>query len=165
MDETRNEALAEDNEKKLRANNLIIHGVAEPSGSNSIDNKAQDLAFVTDLIDTIRVTVAPQNLIRLGKSDANKKRPIKVILNSEEDKDKIMGSLKNLKDHEAFKGISVTDDYTLNERKLIKEKAVEAKVLNEKEAPDSKHVWRVRGTPKNGLMLKKLQKRKPATQI
>ena len=106
-------------EKKLQANNLIIHRVDEPSGGNTTDNKAKDVGFVTNFIETVQVTVAPKIVVRLGKSELNKKRPIKVVLNSEEDKNKILINLKNLKDHEAFKGISITEDYTLNERKLI----------------------------------------------
>ena len=42
-------------------------------------------------------------------------------MNNEEEKNKIMANLRNLKDQVAFKGLSVTDDYTIAERQMIKE--------------------------------------------
>ena len=48
----------------------------------------------------------------------------------------------------SFKRLSVTDDYTMVERQLLKEYSLKAKEMNEKESPDTKYVWSVRGTPK-----------------
>ena len=72
-----------------------------------------------------------------------------------------MGKLKNLKDQEGIRGLSVTEDYTVAERHMIKNWSDKAKENNNKESPDSVYVWKVRGTPKNGLRLKKLLKQKP----
>ena len=69
-------------------------------------------------------------------------------MNSEEDKMKVQHNLRNLKDNENFKRLSVTDDYTVAERQLLKEYSLKAKEMNEKESPYSKYVWRVRGTSK-----------------
>ena len=68
-----------------------------------------------------------------------------------EDKNQIITNLRNLKDQNEFKGISVTEDYTLAERRIIKEYTDMEKEYDEKESLDSKYIWRVRGTPKNGL--------------
>ena len=164
MEVTRNEDLAEENEKKLRVCNLIIHGVNESTSNDNTEVKKHDVAFVSNLIETVRVTIAaPKTIIRIGKFDPNKRRPIKVVLNSEDDKNRIMAGLTNLRDQEMYKGISITEDYTLKERQMIKEKAVEARSNNDKELPDSRYIWRVRGTPKNGLTVKRFQKRKPST--
>ena len=94
----------------------------------------------------------------------NKRRPLKLSLNTEEDKNKIMDNLRNLKDNESYYGLSVTHDYTMAERQLIKEKANEAKAKNSKEPENSIYCWRIRGTPKNGLILKRLLKKKPVVQ-
>ena len=52
-------------------------------------------------------------------------------------------------------GISVREDYTYSERALIKNFIEQAKAKNlEENAKNSNIVWRVRGTPKNGLSLK-----------
>ena len=50
-----------------------------------------------------------------------------------------------------YTGISITDDYTMSERMMIKEYANRAKEEKKNETENSKYVWRVRGMPKNGL--------------
>ena len=72
-----------------------------------------------------------------------------------------MNNLRNLKGNAMYTGISMTDDYTMSERTMIKEYANRAKEENTNEPENSKYVWRVRGTPKNGLTIKKLMKVKP----
>ena len=69
-------------------------------------------------------------------------------MNSEEDKMKVLDNLRNLKDNESVKQLGVTDDYPVGERYLLKEYSLKAKEMNDKESPDCKYVWRVRGTPK-----------------
>ena len=76
-----------------------------------------------------------------------------------------MANLSNLKGQEEFKGISITCDYTIRERQMIREKANEAKSNNDNEPLNSKYIWRVRGTPKNGLTIKKFLKQRPATTV
>ena len=82
-------------------------------------------------------------------------------MNNEEEKNNIMANLRNLKDQVAFKGLSVTDDYTIAERRMIKEWTDKVKENNDKESPDSNYMWRVRGAPKNGLRLKDFLKQRP----
>ena len=161
----KNEQLTEENERKRRSCNLILHGVSEHTGADIDEAKISDEEYITTFIGTVGVAAAFKSVIRIGKVDQAKKRPIKVLMNNEEDKDKIMSSLKNLKDNEDYKGISVTEDYTVAERELIRELNEKAKERNSQEVPDSKYVWRVRGSPKNGLKLKKFPKRPTITQL
>ena len=44
-----------------------------------------------------------------------------VIFHSEQEKEKIMRNLGNLKGNEKYKGVSITEDYTLKDRETIKE--------------------------------------------
>ena len=87
-----------------------------------------------------------------------------LMLNSESDKDKILANLTNLKNQIEYKGVSVTEDYTLTERKLLQDWREKAKVKNNEEYSNSNYIWRVRGTPKNGLELKRFLKQKATTQ-
>ena len=74
-----------------------------------------------------------------------------------EDKGNIMSSLNKLKNaSEPLRGISVRDDYTVEERQLIKSMTKEAKRKNE---TDNVTHWKVRGTPKNGLRVVKVTAR------
>ena len=68
-----------------------------------------------------------------------------------------MDNLKNLRGKTDFAGISITDDYTLSERKMIRDFARKAKEANAL-APDCDFTWRVRGSPKNGIGLKQVMK-------
>ena len=123
-----------------------------------------DKAFIQTLIKELKVGDIDVKLTeRIGQQapDLSKKRPIKIVFNNEEDKEKVMANLRNLKDNQMYKGISITADYTFNERILIKEYYEKAKAKNAQEGNDCNYVWRVRGTPKNGLSLKKLNKDKP----
>jgi len=69
-----------------------------------------------------------------------------------------------LKGNSLYKGIHITDDYTFNERKLIQDFNQQAKEKTSQEA-DQNSIWRVCGTPKNGLFLKKFMKSPPHSPI
>ena len=106
-----------------------------------------------------------KSTFRLGKKNETlerSKRPIKVTMNSEQDKDRVMASLKELTGKDNYKGVSVTDDHTIKDRNTIKEWVEKAKTANANEADDSIYEWKVRGSPKNGMSLKKLKKRQIA---
>ena len=158
--QARNEELEEEKERKSRACNLIIHGVSE----NETDRKplkAFDEDFLVNFINAIGASAVIKAVFRLGKKEEGKTRPLKVILEHEAAKNEILSNLGSLKGLEAYKGISVTEDYTINEREQIKSFVTKAKELNEKEPEDSRFEWKVRGTPKNGLQVKKFRKRTP----
>ena len=73
----------------------------------------------------------------------------------------VMSSLAKLKNAtEKFKKISITDDYTFGERQTIKNKVTEARNKTESEG-EGNYIWRVRGSPKNGLRLVRFTKIKP----
>ena len=62
---------------------------------------------------------------RIGKPDTN--GPVKVELSTEQEKVTLLQNLRKLKDDERYKGIGITEDYTLSERKLIQEYNARAK--------------------------------------
>ena len=151
MMNTKNEELAEENEKKARSLNFIIHGKNEVS-------EDEDEQFVQNLFTQLTIgNIKAKSKKRIGTLQTDKKRPILVQLQSEDDKSKVMSNLKNLKDAPQFHRISITDDYTLAEREMIKEFWVKAKKIND-ENIEEETIYRVRGCPKNGLYLKKMKK-------
>ena len=103
----------------------------------------------------LKIDDKTKNVIRIGKLQEEKNRPIKITLRNLEDKEKVMTNLKNLKSIEKYKRISITNDYTLTQRRIVKEWIQKAKERNEKEPTDSKVVWRVRGSPEKLIYLKK----------
>ena len=109
------------------------------------------------------------NGIRINSSETpalakepKKTRPLKIKMSSEDDKDSIMSRLSNLKGaDDKFSKISVTDDYTPDEREEIRRFVDDAKTANANEGADSRYIWKIRGDPKNGLQIKKFLKKRP----
>ena len=123
----KNEELAEEADQKRRAANLIIHGKDEEALPND-DNK-----FINDLITNLQIGVINiKQTRRIGTSNEGRARPIKLVFNNEDDKQKVYSNLKNLKGNASYKGILIKEDYTFNERLLIKEFADQARENNTK---------------------------------
>ena len=115
--------------------------------------------YVT-FLETLGVTSTPESIVRLGTIRPEKIRPLKLKMRSVEDKSVLMSRLPNLKKAEdIYRKVSITDDYTVEERDEIRKYVQDSKTANEKESPDSKYVWKVRGDPKNGLQIKRFFKR------
>ena len=129
-----------------REANIIIHGLEE------VDDNAIDEIKVIDVFDTVNIKYKPMSIYRLGAKQEDKKRPLMVRMHSKEDKDDFMSQLWKLKHvRDKFEKISITHDYTLEERKKIKEWVEEAnrRNMNEKE----RYKWKVRGTPKTAMRM------------
>ena len=151
------EELEEENQKRRRQNNIIIHGKKEIETTTS----GSDEEFVNALLKEICVgAVKAKFMVRIGKKEDGKARPLKVTFHNESDKIKVLDNLKQLKGKSDFDGISIKDDFTISERNLVKEYVQKANEKNQSEPVDSEFVWRVRGSPKNRLFLKKVMKEK-----
>ena len=164
MREERNQQLADETDKKMRACNFIVHGYSEGNGDVP-ERKQHDKIFIDSFLRDIGVEGSYKSIIRLGTRPEDSelaKRPMKVVMENEAGKDRIMAHLNNLKGKEDYKGISITDDHSIADRKIIREWGEKAKTANENEPADSLYEWKVRGSPKNGMQLKKFRKRTPS---
>ena len=82
----------------------------------------------------MEVNVKQKHCFRIGNLVVWKTRLIKIIMNSEGDKDKVTDNLRKLKNaDECFKTIRVTDDHTIEEREIIKEWVAKGKESKEKD--------------------------------
>ena len=143
--------MAQKNPRTLRNNvekreqNIIIHGIDEGTYT-----EAQYLAEFFDILGLDPNSMCASH--RLGTKQNDKIRPLKIIMKSVREKGKVMSRLGRLKGADkVFKKISVTDDYTMEEREEIKRWVIMAKEKNMSGTTD--YVWKVRGTPKEGLRL------------
>jgi len=159
--ESLNKELIQETERSKREKNIIIHGIAECDETEK-ENEDHDELFITSLLRIIGANVKPLTIDRLGKPNAGKRRPVKLVMSTTEHKDQVMSRLVNLKNAEdKYKIISVKDDYTFEERDIIKQWIHKA---NEKNKKENTTDWKVRGSPKNGLRLVKVTKRKQEDQ-
>ena len=102
-------------EKKRRAHNLIIHGKVELS----VDD---DKNFVNNIIKDAAIgLIKIQKLERIGIIKQDKIRQIILVLANQDDKEKLLNNLRNLKGNDLYKSISVKEDFTFNERLIIRE--------------------------------------------
>ena len=164
IQEQQKQQIDEVNDQRSRARNVIIHGVTEANDAQRTEAKKLDEDFAKGLLRSLDIDELKfKSVNRIGMKSPEKKRPLLLIMNSEGEKDKLLQSLTKLKDKADYKGISVTDDYTIAERKLITEWRDKAKAKNTEEGEASKYIWRVRGTPKNGLSLKRFMKQRPSS--
>ena len=96
---------------------------------------------------------------RIGEKKDDVKRPLRIILKDKAAKVKVLENAKLLANadskYQSIRTISISADYSKEERAKIKAKVDEAKKLSEE---DLNHVWKVRGPPWD-LRLKKLPKR------
>ena len=160
--EKRNKELVEERERSNRASNLIVYGVEEAKSHNrDAENKQAD-EFVKTLFAKIETTVPVRSVSRLGQKKTDRTRPIKIVLNTEEEKTQVLSNLSKLKGCEEYRNVSITHDYTIAERMLIRAKSVEARAQNEKLPTNCEYTIQVRGNPKNGLILiRKYHKKDP----
>ena len=135
-------------EAENRERNVIIHGLKE-------DDRINDYCQITEIFEATNTKYAPLSICRLGSKKVDKIRPILLRMESTQQKEELMSKLwmlKNLKQ----KYLSITNDYTLNERNIIKKYVEEANARNTNGTKD--YIWKVRGTPKEGMKLIKIAK-------
>ena len=148
--EVKNDDKIEESEAEKRSKNVIIHG-AEEIGDNPADVKKEDDGYVKDILKILGIRSTPASVTRLGNADDRKRRPIKMVMRSIEDKVKVMNNLNKLKGTQDDLGkISITEDYTTTEREEIRRWVKKAENMS---AEDPEKIYKVRGDPKNGMKL------------
>ena len=143
----RKEELSEELEQKRRSSNIVIHVIPENS------SVTKDKKWVNNLKNDLHTRVEIKSVSRIGVAKNDKKRPIMVVLKSEDDKQKFLSNLKVLHGIDKYKGVTISEDLTQEQRKNVKDLSQEAMRRNNEEKSSSS-VWRVRGSSKNGFYLK-----------
>ena len=142
--------------ENTRDENIIIHGIDENNEVGYDERYLKKLFTVMEMGQT-----SPTLAHRLGMRKADKPRPMKIMMDSKEDKVKFMSKLGALKYAATeYKKIRVTDDYTIEEREEIRRWV---KMANNKNITESNgnrvmlsYAWKVRGNPNTGLRIVKI---------
>ena len=155
IQQDRNEQNLQEREKKLRSPNVIIHGLKE--GINDGD-------VIKELFETVNVVHSPISITRLGTQTINTARPIKLVMKTKKEKQVFMSAFPKLKTGKyEFKRISVTPDYTKEERREIATWVARAKVKTAEENEGS--IWKARGSPGNMRLVKYQTRRMMTTTV
>ena len=141
--------LSTQHDEKKRSLNIICHGIKET---------AYDEFFISSLCQEVSGQAADiKKIIRIGRKEEGKSRPLKLIFKNETAKKKIMDNLTKLKGKQKYAGISITHDYSTLERRLIKSWLEQAR---EKSAKSDKYTFKVWGNVKDGLYFKRFWDKK-----
>lgn len=140
------EQKSDDINRDERMKNLIIYRLPESTKETAEERKADEAEKIAELLDSINVESTPEKIFRIGRFDEKNKtnpRPIKVIMKSVEDQNKVMTNAKLLANaDEDLKKLSIAYDMTEEERALVKDKVDQAK---EKSKNSKNWVYKVRG--------------------
>ena len=138
---TKNSEKVIETERQRRECNIIIYGA-------KLEHGETDQSYIKEFFDVIGVSATPKNITRIGKENNGRPQPLKITLENIEHKKQIMARLSNLKNAEnKYRSTSVRDDYTYEERQLVRSFNEQARSMNNKENPTN-FSYKVRGDPK-----------------
>jgi len=107
--------------------NLIIHGVPEKDAEQDIDQVTEILGTGLHMDYDRHIS----SVMRIGKLDENKPRPIRIVIKSMDGKKEILSRAKDLKNVEDFKRMFISPDLTRKQQKVDKELRTELKKFRE----------------------------------
>lgn len=142
--ETQESIIAEINEREFRSKNIIISGIPEPQSSNKEQRTNIDKNEIINLLTSIDKDCSePKTIMRLGKYDVNKTRPIKVFLKTQEIAKSILRNQSNYKQS----SVKIYSDQTPKQREYLQNLKDE---LNRRQANEKKTltIRYVNGIPK-----------------
>jgi len=119
------ETLQEENEKKLRKNNVIVFGLEESSAAEGEVRNADDTEAMQMILRTARCDGEMKQLIRLGKKptpapgEEVRPRPLKVVFADEKSKNELLEKARVLRGT-VHAQIFVVQDMTPKERERRK---------------------------------------------
>lgn len=170
IDKQVRDRMKQEREEEMRKRNMVLHNVDEPTGETIEDKKKQDTRwFIEEVATVCGVAFTPldfEDSHRMGNDDAQKPRPLLLKLTEAAAKKKklLFQNLNKYRDHQREKAVpenklvSVTDDYTEEQRKQRKDLVSECKKKNSELPATATFLWAVRG-PAWGMEAKKVTKK------
>ena len=148
---------------KRTSRNLIFHNVVEILEDSKEATDKDDKVHLEEYVFPLKLGLRGIKVMkteRIGtftpEKDKNEDyRPLKVTFQNEDDKEKV---LKAICKRGCMK-YRITEDLSKNERDLVKEWCRKARELNSKKE-DQSFQWKVRGSPRTGLYMKKVLSQK-----
>lgn len=131
------EVLRELNDRANRARNLMFYNLPEHSGINVKTRVAHDKELIVKLIQSVApnlIQLGDIKLVRVGKPNKNKSRPLKVIFQSDADAQVLIKHFSQdtaIKTDRTFAGVTVSRDRTPGERDYLKKLRSELEMRNE----------------------------------
>ena len=136
-------------EDEERKRSIIIHNLEESTQDNvgaRIEHDTKEVVEMCKYLGNHEFNeYSMEKIFRLGRKQAGKDRPLKVCLNNNITKFKIIRNTHKLKDSD-YDGISIQHDLSSEQRKELSDLVKIAKQKEEQD-PTGNYVYRVRGPP------------------
>ena len=115
----------EEAERNRRKTSVIVHGVAESGTDDSSQRESDDLCVMASMLQELECNeVKLQKITRLGKhsNTATKPRPLKLVLETEDEKIAVLKKAKNLRHAKegGWEKVFIHQDLTPKEREVRK---------------------------------------------
>ena len=139
---------AEELEIEHRKKNVIVHGVSESGAEEAEERVSDDLAVLAAMFQEVKVDgIQVDSVVRLGKKASDpiqNPRPMKLVLNSEENKINLLKNAKNLREKQegGWSKVFIHQDLTPKQREARKPLVAE---LKERKAKGEKDLTIFRG--------------------
>lgn len=141
------EVLAEIVERQKRSRNVIVFNLAESTKSNMLERKADDLARVKLMLRILEREPVVSNVLRIGKFDVAKSRPVKIVFQTESEVHDVIKNAGKLRNSSDFERISISFDRT--PKQLLRYKALRSELQDRlSKGERGLKIRYVSGTPK-----------------
>ena len=130
------EALADQTEKELKKNNVIMFNMPEPTVSDKSKEMKDDIELVKDVLAVVHpnigeVEIDEENTTRLGERKIGHTRPIRIKFRDDSCKGVIFRNSPKLKSHDKFSKVNISNDKTRKE--LMADRLLKDKLKTERE--------------------------------
>ena len=130
------EALADQTEKEMKKNNVIMFNMPEPTVSDKKKEMKDDIELVKDVLAVVHpniseVEIDEENTTRLGERKIGHTRPIRIKFRDDSCKGIIFRNSPKLKSHDKFSKVNISNDKTRKE--LMADRLLKDKLKTERE--------------------------------
>lgn len=106
-------------DRQSKARNIILFNVPEFSSTIPADKCKDTSSFLSDLYNTIGVTIRPDSMYRLGKP-SNKPRPLRLVLPTPNDVFEILKVKRKLLNNTKLASVRISSDRTVLQQNYFK---------------------------------------------
>ena len=113
------EILDDHKEREEIQNNILIFNVPEADSDDEVKEDTQKMEEILNIIEpNINTVTIKEKMSRMGKrrADATRPRPIKLTLQNQQQKSKILRASRKLKDSTKYKDVNLSQEKTRKER-------------------------------------------------
>lgn len=143
------ETLQEINDREYKKKNLVVFGIQELDSDEAEERRCHDANFLCKMFEDVPVGFSTEKLrvVRIGKRQQGKKRPVKLLLSSEKEVRKVLAKAKDIKKKPEYNKLGFASDKT--RQQLLEYKAVKEDLKRRlDEGEEDLEIKYVKGEPK-----------------